>query len=123
MIGGASGQSSGAMLSFFSAYMEHQAGFRMLALFPDQSEDATIMLKEVRSLYLPGSMIIPIFDPESLSPVIPEVKGYPEKPALYICGNGQCYPPVSSKKEFDLWINQVLPGFTIMDREKSKKSS
>lgn len=115
MTGGVFSQSSGAMLSFFSASMEHESGFRILVFFPDKSEDIMVMYKEVRSLYLPGSMIIPIFDPEAVSRVIPDIKGYSHKPALHICGNGKCFPPIFSKNEFSLWREHAMR-FLVSDK-------
>ena len=110
MIGGTSGQNPGVILSFFCALIERQVGFRMLVLFPDLSEEIRDLLKETRSLYIPGNNIIPIFDKEKSSRIIPEIKEYPDKPALHICGYSQCYPPVYSKKEFDIWRSQVFKG-------------
>lgn len=102
--GGVSGRGSGGMLSFLSAYMEKKTGFRIIALFSDQSAEISGLLEKARTHYLPGSVIIPVVDPLSVSSVIPEVMAYPRTPALHICGETHCYPPVTSVKEWEKWI-------------------
>ena len=106
--GGVSNRNYTGIISFMSAYLECQVGFRIIAMFPDKSKDIPALLSEMRRLFLPGKMIIPVPDPEAISSIIQEVKAYPQQPALYICGNGQCYPPVTSKIEFELWKKNVI---------------
>ncbi len=94
---------SGALISFFLATMEHECGYRVLALCPDKKEGKNL-LQEVHHLYLPGSIIIPVTDKEDMAQYFPELTGYPLNPALYICGKKQCYSPIYSGKELSDWI-------------------
>ncbi|MBN1165779.1 MAG: thioredoxin domain-containing protein [Methanospirillaceae archaeon] len=94
-------QGSGALLSFFLATMEHECGYRVLALSPDK-EEGKKLLQEVYHLYLPGSIIIPVM--ENVAYYLPEITGYPPDPALYICGPKQCFSPIHSGKELSDWI-------------------
>ncbi|MDD1724053.1 MAG: thioredoxin domain-containing protein, partial [Methanospirillum sp.] len=71
--GGVENQASNGLYSFFCATMERETGFRMLFLYPERSGDIKAILSEARTLYLPGSVLIPVSHPKELSRFIPDL--------------------------------------------------
>ena len=99
-------QGFGRALSALEFYL---APTREIVSIGQRSND---LEREIRSRYLPDSMLIPSADPTkdvSELPVLENKGMIGGKPTVYVCENFVCQRPVTSVKELRLQLQQKGP--------------